>query len=308
MVRIPYYPGCAVQTTAKNYAISGMAVAKKLGIELVELPKWNCCGVFPSLVTDDLMRHLAPIRNLIHVQEMNKKGIVQNENRLVTFCSMCYHTLKEANLFVKDTEKLEKLNIFLEREKEFVGGVKEGYEGEIEALDFLEVLRDIIGYNRVAKEVEKPLKGLKVAAYYGCLVLRPREIGIDDPENPNVLEDILETLGAEVVNNPNRTQCCGSYHTVDRKDIVAKLTYDNLIYPVRNGAEVIVTCCPLCTFNLDFRQKEARKGHRDLKRIPVMYYTQLMAIAFGLDKQVYGVDLDLHFVDPKPLLEAKNLY
>lgn len=308
MIRLPYYPGCAVQTTARNYAISGIAVAKKLGIELVELPKWNCCGVFPFLATDDLMRHLAPIRNLIHVQEMNETGIAENENRVVTFCSMCYNTLKEANLFLKDAEKMEKINTFLESEKEFVGGVKEGYKGGIEVLDFLEVLRDIVGYDRIAKEVKKPLKDLKVAPYYGCLVLRPREIGIDDPENPTVLENILEALGAEAIDNPNRTQCCGSYHTVDRKDIVAKLTYDNLIYPIRNGAEVIVTCCPLCTFNMDFRQKEARKLHRDLKEIPVMYYTQLMAIAFGLDKQFYGVDLDLHYVDPKPLLKAKNLY
>jgi heterodisulfide reductase subunit B len=308
MIRLPYYPGCAVQTTARNYAISGIAVAEKLGIELIELPKWNCCGVFPSLATDDLMRHLAPIRNLIHVQEMNDSGIVENEYRVVTFCSMCYHTLKEANLFVKDEEKLEKINIFLESEKEFVGGVKEGYRGGIKALDFLEVLRDIVGYEKIAKEVEKPLKGLKVAPYYGCLVLRPREIGIDDPENPTVLEDILATLGAEVVSNPNRTQCCGSYHTVDRKDIVVKLTYDNLIYPIRSGAEVIVTCCPLCTFNLDFRQKEAGELYRDLKEIPVMYYPQLMAIAFGLDKEFSGVDLHLHHIDPKPLLKAKNLY
>ncbi len=308
MIRLPYYPGCAVQTTARNYSISGVAIAEKLGIELVELPKWNCCGVFPFLANDDIMRHLAPIRNLIHVQEMNEKGIVQNENRVVTFCSMCYHTLKEANLFLKDPEKKEKTDIFFEREKEFVGGVKEGYKGGVEALDFLEVLKDIVGYDKIAEEVKKPLKGLKVAPYYGCLVLRPREIGIDDPENPTILENILEALGAEVIDNPNRIQCCGSYHTVDRRDIVAELTYDNLIYPVRSGAEVIVTCCPLCTFNLDFRQKDAGKLHRDLQEIPVMYYTQLMAIALGLDKQFYGVDLGLHYVDPKPLLEAKNLY
>jgi len=309
MMRIPYYPGCAVQTTARNYAVSGIAVAKKLGIELVELPKWNCCGVFPSLATDDLMRHLAPIRNLIHVQEMNENGIVENEYRVVTFCSMCYHTLKEANMFLKaDEERLEKINTFLEREKEYAGGIKEGYKGGVEVLDFLEVLRDIVGYEKIRENVKKPLKGLKVAPYYGCLVLRPREIGIDDPESPTVMEKILEALGAEVVNNPNKSQCCGSYHTVDRKEIVAKLTYDNLIYPIRNGAEVITTCCPLCTFNLDFRQKEARKIHKDLKEIPIMYYTQLMAIAFGLEREYYGVDLGLHYVDPKPLLKAKNLY
>jgi heterodisulfide reductase subunit B len=308
MSKIPFYPGCALQTTARNYLISGVAVAKKLGIELFELPKWNCCGVFPYLATDDIMRHLAPIRNLIHAQELNESNVRQKENRLVTFCPMCYNTLKESNQFFDIKENMEKINIFLEREKEFAGGVEQGYKGGIEVLNFLEVLRDTIGYAKIAKEVKKPLKDLKVSTYYGCLVLRPREIGIDDPENPTILENILEALGAEMVDNPNRTECCGSYHTVDRKDLVAKLTYDNLIYPIRNGADVIVTCCPLCTFNLDYRQKEARKIHRELKEIPVLYYTQLMAIAFGLDKKFFGVDLDLHKIDPKPLLKAKNLY
>jgi heterodisulfide reductase subunit B len=307
MIKMPYYPGCAVQTTARNYSVSGIAVAEKLGVELIELPKWCCCGVFPSLANDDLMRHLAPIRNLIHVQEIDESG-VRNENRVATFCSMCYHTLKEANIFVKDEEKLEKINTFFDREKEFAGGVKEGYKGGIMVLDFLEVLRDVVGYEKIAREVKKPLKGLKVAPYYGCLVLRPREIGIDDPENPTVFEDLLKVLGAEVINNPNKTQCCGSYHTINRKDIVTRLTYENLIYAIRNGAEIVATCCPLCTFNLDAKQEEARRVYRDLTEIPVMYYTQLMAIALGLERQFYGVDLDLHYVNPKPVLEAKNLY
>jgi heterodisulfide reductase subunit B len=308
MSKIPFYPGCALKTKARNYLVSGVAVGKKLGIELFELPKWNCCGVFPYLATDDIMRHLAPIRNLIHVQELNEGQVGQQEKRIVTFCSMCYHTLKEANRYVADKEKKEKINNFLEREKEFVGGVKQGYEGGINVLNFLEVLRDTIGYSKLAKEVKKPLKNLKVSPYYGCLILRPREIGIDDPEKPTILENIIEALGAEVIDNPNKTECCGSYHTVDRKDIVTKLTYDNLVYPIRNGADIIATCCPLCTFNLDYRQKEARRIHRDLKEIPVLYYTQLIALAFGLDRKFFALDPVLHNIDPKPLLKTKNLY
>lgn len=299
MVRIPYYPGCAVKTTAKNYEVSGIAVARKLGIELVELPRWNCCGVFPFLANDDLMRHVAPIRNLIRVQEMNEKGIVENENRLVTFCSMCYHTLKEANLFIKDEEKLKKINTFMNREEEYRGGV--------EPTPLLKLIKEEVGFKKISKEVKKPLSGLKVAAYYGCLLLRPREIGIDDPENPTVLEELLKALGAEVVENPNKTQCCGSYHTVNNKSIVAKLTYENLIHPLRNGAEIVVTCCPLCAFNLDSRQIEARSLHPDLKEIPIMYYTQLMAIALGLEKEAWGLNLGLHNVDPTPLLKSKKL-
>lgn len=300
MITIPYYPGCAVKTTAKNYELSGTAVARKLGIELVELPRWNCCGVFPFLVNDDLMRHLAPMRNLIRVQEMNEKGMVENEYRVVTLCSMCYHTLKEADLFVKDEERLNKINTFMSREEEYRGGV--------EALPLLKLLKEEIGFKKISEEVKKPLDGLKVAAYYGCLLLRPREIGVDNPENPAILEELLRALGAEVISNPNKTQCCGSYHTVDRKSIVAKLTYENLIHPVRNGAEIIATCCPLCAFNLDCRQDEARKLHSDFKETPIMYYTQLMAIALGLERESYGLDLGLHYVDPRPVLKAKNLY
>jgi heterodisulfide reductase subunit B len=296
-MKIPYFPGCAMKTTAKNYEISAMAVAGKLGIEMIELPRWNCCGVFPSLANDDLMRHVAPVRNLIRVQEMNKSGMIENEYRLVTLCSMCYHTLKEADLFVKDKEKLTKINTFMDREEEYRGGVK--------VLSFLELLKEV-GYEKISKEVKKPLKGLKVAPYYGCLLLRPREIGIDDPENPTILEELLEVLGVEVVDNPCKVQCCGSYHTIDRKSIVAKLTYDNLIYSIGSGAEAIATCCPLCTFNLDSRQKEARELYRDLKETPIIYYTQLMAIAFGLEEKFCGLDLDLHYVDPKPLLKTKN--
>ena len=299
MIRIPYYPGCTIQTSAKNFEVSGLAVAKKLGIDLVEIPNWNCCGVFPSLVADNLMSYLAPIRILIKVQEMDS-----DVNRVVTFCSMCYHTLKRTALFVKDKEKLEKINLYLEQEKDVIGGAKEGYRGEIEVLDFLEFLRDKINYKKIAKKVIVPLTGLKVATYYGCLVLRPAEIAIDTPENPTILEDLMEVLGADIIDNPNRTQCCGSYHTVDRKEIVTKLTYDNLRYTTINGADIIVTCCPLCAFNLDFRQKEVKKIHKDFKQIPVVYYTQLMAIAFGLETQVHGFDSNLHLIDPKPIIET----
>lgn len=295
---IPYYPGCAMKTTARNCEISAMAVANQLGVELVELPRWNCCGVFPSLAKDDLMRHVAPIRNLIRVQEMNNKGLVENEHRLVTLCSMCFHTLKEANLFIKDKENLDKINTFMEREEE--------YKGDVKVLSFLELLREI-GYEKILDQVKKPLTGLKIAPYYGCLIVRPREIGIDDPENPMILESLFESLGANVIVNPRKVQCCGSYHTVDRKQLVAKLTYENLIYPIRNGAEIIATCCPLCTFNLDNRQREARELHQDFTEIPVVYYTQLMAMAFGLEQKFHGLNLDLHYIDPRPLLKNKKL-
>ena len=269
---------------------------------MIELPEWNCCGVFPSLVADNLMSHLAPVRVLYQVQELSIAR--QTENRVVTFCSMCYHTLKKAAIFVKEKEKLDKINQYLERERDVSGGVKGAYRGETEVLDFLSVLRNMIGYKRIAEEVRKPLTGLKAAPYYGCLVLRPREVAIDNPENPTVLEEILEAIGVDVIDNPNRTQCCGGFHTVDRKEIVAQLTYNNLQYPIQNGADIVVTCCPLCAFNLDFQQKEVKKLHKSFREIPVVYYTQLMAVAFGLDEKSFGFRENLHFVDPKPAIDT----
>jgi len=306
MLRLPFFPGCALQTSAKSYLVSGLAVARKLEIELVELKKWNCCGVFSSMTNDDIMRQLAPIRNLVQVQEMNKKGIV-TDSRTVTFCSMCYNTLKQATLFTKNEIKLKKVNDFLERERGSSGGIREKYAGGVQIINFLEVLRDIVGYKKIAENVKRPLNGLKVSPYYGCFVVRPKEIAIDDSQNPIVLENVLEALGAEVIYNPKRTQCCGSFHVVNRKDIVAKLVLDNLAYPIENGADLIATCCPLCTFNLETQMQIPDMLRRNLRQVPAVYYTQLMAIAFGLENSYQGFGLPFQGTDPIPILASKSL-
>jgi heterodisulfide reductase subunit B len=182
--------------------------------------------------------------------------------------------------------------------------VKGTYRGETEVSDFLAVLRDIVGYSRIAREVRKPLNALKAAPYYGCLVLRPPNIAVDNSQNPTVLEEILEAIGVDVIDNPNRTQCCGGFHTVNRKEIVTQLAYDILQYPIQNGADILVTCCPLCAFNLDVQQKEVKRYHKSFREIPVVYYTQLMAVAFGLDEKNLGFRENLHFVDPKSVIDA----
>jgi len=296
-MKLPYYPGCTLKTTAKNFEDSALAVAKALEIELVELPKWNCCGTVFSLTADDLIHHLAPIRNLIRVQKLNEDGALQDEHRLITLCSMCYNTLKRANLRVKENpEDLRKLNDLMYLE--------EDYRGEVEVVHFLSLLQEM-GFERVEGKVEKPLKGLKVAPYYGCMLLRPKEVAIDDPEDPQIEADLLSALGAEVVDNPYKKVCCGSYQTVQDKWVVSNLAYDILTHAQRAGAEAITTSCPLCAFNLDNRQKEVRESHPDFQEIPVFYFTQLMAIAFGLGENYCG--FDLNYVDPRPLLKGKNL-
>jgi len=294
---LPYYPGCTLKTTAKNLEDSALAVAGALGIELVELPRWNCCGVVTSLTDDDLMRHLGPLRNLIRVQEMNADGVVADEMRIVALCSMCFNALKQTNARLAERpEDLEKLNGIMYLE--------EDYEGGVEVVHFLEILRGI-DPETIRDRVKRPLEGLRVSPYYGCTLLRPKGIGIDDPESPTAQDEIVRLLGAEVVDNPKRTVCCGSYQTVANKEAVADLAYDILTSARAAGADVVTTFCPLCAFNLDNRQREVRERHPDFEHIPVLYLTQLMALAFGLGEE--ACRFDLNHVDPTDVLEGARL-
>ncbi|OPX18187.1 heterodisulfide reductase, subunit B [candidate division WOR-3 bacterium 4484_100] len=296
-MRIAYYPGCTLKTTAKNFETSAIAIAQQLGVEFVELPRWTCCGTVFSLTSDDLIHHVAPIRNLIRVQEMVKRKQVDDEKRILTLCSMCFNTLKRSNLRVKENiEDLKKINNLMYLE--------EDYCAEIEVIHLLQLLKEI-GFDKIKAKVKNPLNNLKVAPYYGCMILRPLEVGIDDPEDPTIQRDLLEALGAEVIDNPYKKVCCGSYQTVNNKEKVAELAFDILTHAQREGAEAITTCCPLCSFNLDFRQKEVLKKHPDFKQIPVFYITQLIAVAFGLDNKTLG--FDQNYVDPKLLLKNKGL-
>lgn len=291
-MKISYFPGCTLKTMAKNFEDSALASLSFLGIEMVELPRWNCCGTVYSLTSDDLIHQVAPIRNLIRVKE-------ERDTRVVTLCSMCYHTLKRANKLVKeDKEKLDKLNDLMYRED-----VK--YNGEVEVLHLLEILKNEVGFDQVSKKVNMTLKGLKVAPYYGCLLLRPPEVGLDDSESPTILKDFLESVGAEVIDYPYETECCGSYHTVVNINLVVERAYDILSSAISQKAEAIVLSCPLCGFNLDNRQKEIKEKFSDFTSIPVFYFTQLLALSLGLDEKVCR--FELNFIDPRPLLKSKHL-
>lgn len=291
-MKLLYFPGCTLKTSAKNLEKSAFSIIEKLGHELVEMDDWTCCGVVSSLSDDDLMRHIAPLRNLIHVED-------QNEEKLITLCDMCCNTLKQTNLRVKDNkEDLETLNLFMDREND--------YKGSVKIYHFLEYLRDEIGFDYIKKLVKNPLKNMKIMPYYGCMMLRPREVAIDDAEEPTILSDLLTSLGAEVVDNPFKIECCGSYHTIENKDIVRNRSHRITNYAIDNGAEAIVLSCPLCRFNLDYRGKEAEKIFNGYKQIPIYYYTQLIAIALGLDQKICG--FNEHVVDPTLLLKKKGVY
>ena len=297
-MKIPYFPGCTLKTTAKNFEISAIASAKKIGIDFIELDRWNCCGVVSSLTSDDLMKHLAPVRNFLRVQEMNKQEIVENENRMVTLCSMCYNTLSLSNKRMKENaDDLQKVNDFMHREEE-------NYEGNVDVVHFLSILKEY-GFDKLAKKVTKPLKNLKVASYYGCTLLRPKSVGIDDAEDPTILENFIEALGAEAVDWDAKSRCCGSYHTVNNIDIVYRLVQGIIDDAKKNGADAIITSCPLCAFNLDVRQSEIKEKNSDYQTIPIYYFTQLMGLSLGIDKQDMG--LEFNKIDPEKLLKKLKL-
>lgn len=286
-----YYPGCTLKTTAKNFEKPAIASIEKLGHKMIELPRWNCCGTVHSLATDDLMHQLAPVRTLIRVLETGA-------DKVVTLCAMCYNTLKQTNrIILEDTDKRERINNFLDEERD--------YTGNVSILHLLEFLRDEVGFDKIKDEVKRPLKGLKLSPYYGCLLLRPEGIGIDDIEAPRVMEDFIEALGGEVVESPFKIECCGSYHTVNDIEPVVERTKMIIDASIIRGADAIVVGCPLCFFNLDNRQRDVKGRYNEFNSIPVFYFTQILAIALGIDENI--CDFGEHFVDPRPMLLNKKL-
>lgn len=212
----------------------------------------------------------------------------------MTTCAMCYNTLKRANEHVRqDPAALAVVNDFLSLEST-------KYAGDVDVLHLLEFLRDRVGFAKIASQVKNPLRGLRVACYYGCLLVRPREVAFDDVENPRIMDDLVAALGATPVTFPMKTECCGAYHTVGRPDIVAERTYLILQSAYAEGADVVAVSCPLCAHNLDHRQADAKRFKMDLRHLPVLYFTQLMAIALGCHEAV--LHFDLHHIDPLPAL------
>ncbi len=291
MKTIPYFPGCTCKADALPFEVSSKAIMRELGYELAEWDRWTCCGTVHSMASDDLIHHLGPARNLIRVQE-------EGADRMVTICSMCYSTMAlSARLFEQDEEKRTKLNDFLYDEVDYQGGVR--------VMHLLELLRDDVGWDAVKERVKRPLKGLRVAPYYGCTLVRPVEVGIDDREAPTVMESLLRALGATVVDSPFKVECCGSYETVNRPEMVAEKCHRILSDALGRGADLVITSCPLCEFNLDDRQDTIAAIAPRFRGIPVLYFTSLVALAFDLPREEWG--LGSASVDPMPVLEEKVL-
>ena len=298
MVQYSYFPGCNLKTNSRGFEKSAIAVSKKINAELVEMPNWNCCGTVHTMTSDNLMKRIAPVRVIArarnHIKEL--KGA---PNEIVTLCSMCNSTLKIVNKEVaEDPEKLLKINYQLEEDNET-------YHNDMTVKNFLEIIRDSVGFEKVSRVVKRPLKGIKVSPYYGCMLLHPEEAKIDDDEMPSVLEDLMQSLGAEVIFSPLFKYCCGSYHIVNQEDIVNGQVIKIINAAKQRGANAIVVACPLCAYNLDHQQKKkADKG--ELKDpLPIFYFSQLMAIAMGESPEINH--FEDHFIDPRELLKKLKL-
>lgn len=277
-MKISYYPGCTLKTKAKNLDLAAVASLEALGIEVKELDRWNCCGAVHSLTADDLIHQVGPVRNLVRAKE-------QGAEKLVTLCSMCYNTLARANLIMKNDEvKRKTINDFMDDEID--------YSGEIEVVHYLSFLEQEIGWEKLKEQVKVPLHDLKVAPYYGCTLQRPAEVGIEPFGSYSLMTNMLEALGATAQPFNAADKCCGSYQVLDGEagDNSAAAAILNLASGA--GIEALATSCPLCEYNLGKQQQQMLDKGNIEKNVPTYYFTQLLAIALGLDAEVCHFELN----------------
>jgi heterodisulfide reductase subunit B len=286
-MKLGYYPGCSLGSTAREFDESLRAIAPYLDLELTEIDDWNCCGATSAHATNHLLGVALPARNLALAEE---QGIEQ----LLAPCAACYSRLATARHEVATDEKMNaKVAEVLARPTPF--------RNSVGVRNVVEILRDLIPV--IKTKMVQPLANLKVACYYGCLLLRPAEItGFDDPEDPKSMEDVTKATGAVPVSWYMRTECCGGSFSLSRTGSVVRLGHAVINNAAESGAQAIVVACPMCHSNLDFRQTAmGQKEQAHLEKMPVLYLTQLVGLALGIAPETLG--LNRHFVSTKPVLE-----
>ena len=289
-MKMGYYPGCSLHSTGVEYGLSTARVAEALGLELEEVRKWVCCGSSPAHQSDEAVALALPALNL---------AILKEENRLDEVCvpcASCFSRLRFAQARLQDEAARKRVERILERP----------WPSGVRVFHALEVVTQRIGLDAVRARVKRPLKGLKVACYYGCLMTRPpRVTGQAEPENPSAMESVMEAIGAEPVDWNLKTACCGASFALTDTDVVLELTRRILEDAAAAGAEAIAVGCPLCHSNLDTRQEQINGKHGTAFRTPVFYFTELMGLAFGLDAQDLGIPR--HLTDAEEFLRERGL-
>ncbi len=277
MTSYALFLGCTIPARQPNYELSARKALAKLGIELVDLANMTCCAP-PPVQSIDLETSLAVAAYNICLAE-------EADLNLVTLCSGCFESLAMANAMLKaDRQLMVKINRVLSQAgKEFLGSK--------EVKHYLQVLMDDIGLKRLKQSVSKPLSNIKVAAFYGCHALRPSELlKLDDPERPRVLEDLIETLGAENIEYRNKLKCCGGLLRGYSDDLALDLAREKLINTAEAGADCIATLCPFCFVALDIGQLQVRSKFNEVYDMPIIHYSELLSLALGVDPKELALE------------------
>lgn len=262
-----YFPGCSLTATNRSYDLSTRAVAEALDIELTELDDWNCCGATAYMAINEKRSFVLSARNLALAEEVGRD--------LVTVCNGCYLVLQKTNKYISKDTHLQKDVL----DALAAGGMS--YNGTVQVRHFLDVIASDFGEQAIREAVAKPLEGLKVASYYGCQIGRP--FGeIDDEEDPQLMDNLVEWIGGESVPFPLKAKCCGGMMMTTQPELGRMMTGKVLINAKKNGADCIITACPLCQINLEGCQDTISKAMGEDCHIPVLYFTQLLGTALGL--------------------------
>jgi len=276
-MKLSYYPGCSLHATAKEYGLSTRAVCEALGVELVEIPDWSCCGASSAHSFNRTLSIALPARNIAAAQGAKLDMVLP--------CAACYGNTRKADATLRENEPLRR------RMEELLSFQ---YSGELQVLHLLDVICNRIGLDSVRKKVVKELNGLRVAPYYGCLLVRPPKVcAFDDAENPTTLDNLMRAIGAEPVKWSYKTECCGASLALIQPEIVEQLVGEIIEMALEAGAACIATACPLCSTNLETRQRAG---------LPIFFFTELMGLAFGLE----GCEkwLKYHLVETEPALRT----
>lgn len=256
-MKVSYFPGCTLKTKAKDLDVCTRKSAEALGVTLEEIENWQCCGGVFVTAKDEVATKLSSVRALTEARDKNQI--------LVSVCSACHNVIKQTNHAMQTDEE------FASRVNNYIAPAE--YSGEAKVMHYIELLRDEVGFDKIKEKVVNSLEGKKVAAYYGCLLLRPSSVmQMDDAENPTIIEDLIKALGGEPVVYPLRNECCGGYIALENAE-AAKTRSNKVTSSAENhGAEMIITACPLCKYNLE----------KNGSKIPVVYFTELLADALGV--------------------------
>lgn len=275
-MKYSYFPGCSAEATGVAYDKSARAVAEALGIEMVELEDWNCCGSTSYFSIRELESFGVSARNLAIAQDMGGMDIIAT-------CSACYEILAKTNRYLDEDPKLrEDIN-------EALAAAGRRYDGNVRVRHLLDVIVNDVGLEAVSAKVKRRLSKLQVACYYGCQLSRPMGL-FDDPEFPVTLDHLVEAVGGEPIFYPVKAKCCGGMLIMTKEEAALRLCHELLKCAADNGADVIITTCPLCEMNVEAYQPLVNKAYGTDFHIPVMYFTQLLGVALGIDDKTLMLD------------------